>query len=142
VGFGRNQAGHAPVLMKGAAMETSLTSNSLGVHISENLKRCNHTYIVMKKARQGLFNLRMLKKYGAYSRVASRPGKATPLPRTARLFRGGYVEPNAPLGAHCLLYRTPIIPGQEDPQGPQPPKPCPVLPASITHSTGASKTGH
>jgi hypothetical protein len=54
VDFRRNQAGLTPLLIN-----WSKTSSSL---IYEKLKWSNHTDTVVKKARQRLFNLRMLKK--------------------------------------------------------------------------------
>ena len=47
VDFRRNQAGHAPILIKGAAIETGPL-----VHISKELKWSNHTDTMVKKERQ------------------------------------------------------------------------------------------
>ena len=93
-----------------------------GVHISEQLNWSNHTDTVVKKAQQGLFNLMtiiesflsgciteggMLSRTDNWVHIACTPGHLQ----------------------HQVLQE-----GQENQQGPQPPKPRPVLSASITQT--------
>ena len=48
VGFRRNQAGHAPILINRAAVETVNNFKFLLLNILENLKWFNHTDTVVK----------------------------------------------------------------------------------------------
>ncbi|XP_031662242.1 uncharacterized protein LOC116357768 [Oncorhynchus kisutch] len=68
VDFRRNHAGHVPILINRATVEMVNNFIFLYVHISEKLKWSNHMDIVVKKARQRLLNLRMLKKFGLSTR--------------------------------------------------------------------------
>ena len=69
VDFRRNQAGHALILINGAAVEMVNNFKFLGLHISEKLKWSNYTDTVVKNAQQRLFNLRILEKFGPSPRA-------------------------------------------------------------------------
>ncbi|XP_021460298.2 uncharacterized protein si:dkey-148h10.5 isoform X2 [Oncorhynchus mykiss] len=60
--FRRNQAGHDPILINGAAAETVKNIKFLRVHIFKELKWANHMDTMVKKE-QRFFNLRRLKKF-------------------------------------------------------------------------------
>ena len=55
---------HAPMLIGGAVVEQVESFKFLGVHINNKLEWSKHTKTVMKRARQSLFPLRKLKRFG------------------------------------------------------------------------------
>jgi hypothetical protein len=64
VDFGKQQRVHPVIHIDGIAVEKVESVKFLGVHITDKLKWYTHTYSVMKKVQQLLFNLRKLKKFG------------------------------------------------------------------------------
>jgi hypothetical protein len=93
----------------------------LGVHITNKLEWFKHTKTVMKRARQNLFPLRRLKRFGMgpqihkklysctiESMVASRPGMLAARLPTARHYRDKCVLPSTSLGTNFLPSRTSI----------------------------------
>ena len=97
VDYRKKRTDHAPILIDGAAVEQVESFKFLGVHITNKLSWSKHTKTVMKRARQNLFPLRRLKRFGMgpqilkrfysctiESMVASLPGMATARPTTAR----------------------------------------------------------
>ena len=92
---------HVLILIDRAVMEQVESFKFLGVHINNKLDRSKHTKTVVKRARQSLFPLKKLKRFGMdpeilkrfyscniESMVASLPGTAIAWPPTARQFRG------------------------------------------------------
>jgi hypothetical protein len=59
----KQQRVHPPIYIDGTAVEKVKSFKFLGVHITDKLKWTTHTYSVVKKAQQSLFNLRRLKKF-------------------------------------------------------------------------------
>ncbi|KAK0147011.1 hypothetical protein N1851_013646 [Merluccius polli] len=57
--------------MEGIAVERFSCFRSLRINISEDLSWSHHTGVVMKAARQGLFYLRQLRRFGMDSRKLS-----------------------------------------------------------------------
>ena len=55
---------HAHILINGAVVEQGESFKFLGVHINNKLEWSKHTKTVVKRARQSLFNLRKLKRFG------------------------------------------------------------------------------
>ena len=55
---------HAPILIDREAVEQVECFKFLGVHITNKLTRSKHTMTVVKRARQNLFPLRRLKRFG------------------------------------------------------------------------------
>ena len=91
------------ILIDGAVVDQVESFKFLGVHINNKLDWSKHTKTDVKRARQSLFPLRKLKRFGMgpeilkrfYSctiesirLVASLPGMATTRPPTARHYRG------------------------------------------------------
>ena len=101
VDYRKRRTEHAPILIDGAAVEQVESIKFLCVHITNKLTWSKHTKTVLKKARQNLFPLWRLKRFGMgpqilkrfysctiESMVTSLPGMATALPPTARHYRG------------------------------------------------------
>ena len=101
VGYRKSGTEHAPILINGAVVEKVESFKFLGVHIINKLELSKHTKTVMKRARQSLFPLMKLKRFGMSpeilkrfyscnieSMVASLPGTAISWPPTARHYRG------------------------------------------------------
>jgi hypothetical protein len=63
---------HAPILIDRAAVEQVESFEFLGVHIPNKLTWSKHTKIVVKRARQNLFPLRSLKRYGIGPQILKR----------------------------------------------------------------------
>jgi hypothetical protein len=63
VDYRKRRAGHARIHIDGAVMEQVESFKFLGVHITKDLSWSTHTNIAMKKARQGLYPLRRLKRF-------------------------------------------------------------------------------
>ena len=55
---------HAPILIDGAVVEQVESFKFLGVHITNKLSWSKNTKTVVKRARQSLFPLRRLKRFG------------------------------------------------------------------------------
>ena len=64
VEFRKQQRKHVPIHIEGTVVEKVESVKLLGVHITDKLKWSTHTDSVIKKAKQCLFNLRRLKKFG------------------------------------------------------------------------------
>ena len=63
---------HAPILTNGAVVEQVESFMFLGVHINNKLEWSKHTKTVMKRARQSLFPLRKLKRFGMGPEILKR----------------------------------------------------------------------
>ncbi|KAK6305728.1 hypothetical protein J4Q44_G00245080 [Coregonus suidteri] len=61
---GKKRTEHAPILIDGAVVEQVESFKFLGVHITNELSWSKHTKTVVKRARQSLFPLRRLKRFG------------------------------------------------------------------------------
>ena len=64
VDYRKQRARHAPIHIDGAAVEQFESFKVLGVHITKDLSWSKHTNTVIKRARQCLFPLRRLKRFG------------------------------------------------------------------------------
>ena len=118
VDYRKRRTEHAPILIDAAVMEQVESFKFYGVHITKKLTWSKDTKTVMKRARQNLFPIRRLKRFGMGPQilkrfynctiesilVASLPGMATARPPTARHSRGYFT------GANFLPSRT-SIPG-------------------------------
>ena len=111
----RQQREHSPYHIDGTTVEKVESFKFLGVPITDNLKWSTLTESVVKKAQQGLFNPRRLKKFGSnlYSCtiesilsgcITAWYGNCTAHNRRAvkRVVRSP--------GSHCLPSRTPTAP--------------------------------
>ena len=61
-----------PILIDGAAVEQVESFKFLGVHITNKLTWSKHTKTVVKRARQNLFRLRRLKRFGMGPQILKR----------------------------------------------------------------------
>ena len=98
VDYRKRTTERTPILIDGAVVEQGESFKFLGVHITNKLTWSKHTKTVMKRARQNVFPLRRLKRFGMSPQilkrfyscniesilVASLPGLATARPPTAR----------------------------------------------------------
>jgi hypothetical protein len=64
VDYRKMRTRHTLILIDGAVVEQVESFKFLGVHITNNLSRSKHTKTVVKRARQSLFPLRRLKRFG------------------------------------------------------------------------------
>ena len=64
VGYRKKSTEHAPILINGALVEQVERFKFLGVHINNKLTWSKHTKTVVMRARQNLFSLRRLKRFG------------------------------------------------------------------------------
>jgi hypothetical protein len=64
VNYRKRRTEHAPIIIDGAAVEQVESFKFLGVHITNKLTWSKHTKTVVKRARQNLFPLRRLKRFG------------------------------------------------------------------------------
>ena len=64
VDYRKRRTEHAPILIDGAVVEQVESFKFLGVPITNKLSWYKHTKTVMKRARQSLFPLRRLKRFG------------------------------------------------------------------------------
>jgi hypothetical protein len=64
VDYRKRRTEHAPILINRAVVEQLESFKFLGVHINNKLEWSKHTKTVMKRARQSLFPLRKLKRFG------------------------------------------------------------------------------
>ena len=101
VDYSKRRAEHAPILIDWAVVEQVESFKFLGAHITNKLSWTKYTKTVVKRARQCLFPLRRLKRFGmgpqilknVYSctiesiLVASPTGMATTRHPTARRYR-------------------------------------------------------
>ena len=63
---------HTPILIYGAVVEQVESFKFLGVHINNKLEWSKHTKTVVKRARQSLFPLRKLKRFGMGPEILKR----------------------------------------------------------------------
>jgi hypothetical protein len=63
---------HAHILIDGAVVEQVESFKFLGVHITNKLSWSKHTKTVVKRARQSLFPLRRLKRFGMGPQILKR----------------------------------------------------------------------
>ncbi|KAK0133383.1 hypothetical protein N1851_031109 [Merluccius polli] len=113
--------GHAPIHIE--------TDVERAASNSSDLTWTQHTGIIIKTARQRLFFLRRLKKFGMAPQIltnvclaASLSGVVAAPPSTERLFRGWSKLPNTSQAGIYQLCRIPTPESEEGPedQGPQP----------------------
>jgi hypothetical protein len=64
VDYRKRRNEHGPILIDGAVVEQVESFRFLGVHITNKLTWSKHTKTVVKRARQSLFPLRRLKRFG------------------------------------------------------------------------------
>ena len=72
VDYRKKRTEHAPILIDGAAVEQVESFKFLGVHITNKLTWSKHTKTVVKRARQNLFPLRRLKRFGMGPQILKR----------------------------------------------------------------------
>ena len=72
VDYRKKRTEHAPILITAAAVEQIESFKYLGVHITNTLTWSKHTKTVVKTARQNLFPLRRLKRYGMGPQILKR----------------------------------------------------------------------
>ena len=100
VDYRKRRTEHAPILIDRAVVEQVESFKFLGVDIPSKLSWSKHNKTVVKRARQNLFLLRRLKRFGMgpqilkrvysctiESMIASMPGMATARPPTTRHYR-------------------------------------------------------
>ena len=63
---------HSPILIDGAVLEQVDSFKLLDVHINNKLEWSKHTKTVVKRARQSLFPLGKLKRFGMGSEILKR----------------------------------------------------------------------
>ena len=92
-------------------MEQVESFKFLGVHINNKLEWSKHTKTVVKRARQSLFPLRKLKRFGMGPKILNRFYSCNiESILTARHYRGKCVRTSTSLGPSFLPCRT-YIPG-------------------------------
>jgi hypothetical protein len=72
VDYRKKRTEHAPILIDRAALEQVESFKFLGVHITKKLTWSMHTKTVVKRARQNLFPLRILKIFGMGPQILKR----------------------------------------------------------------------
>ena len=72
VDYRKRRAEHAPIPIKGAVVEQVESYKFLGVQITNKLTLSKHTKSVVKRARQYLFPLMRLKRFGMCSQILKR----------------------------------------------------------------------
>jgi hypothetical protein len=72
VDYRKGRTEHAPILIDGAAVEQVESFKFLSAHITNQLSWSKHTMTVMKRARQNLFPLRRLKRFGMGPQILKR----------------------------------------------------------------------
>jgi len=72
VDYRKRRTEHAPILIDGAVVEQVESFKFLGVHITNKLSWSKHTKTVVKRARQNLFPLRRLKRFGMGPQILKR----------------------------------------------------------------------
>ena len=72
VDYRKRRTEHAPILIARAVVEQVESFKCLGIHITNKLTWSKHTKTVVKRARQNLFPLRRLKRFGMGSQILKR----------------------------------------------------------------------
>ena len=72
VDYRKRRTEHAPILIDGAVLEQVESFKVLGVHITNKLEWSKHTKTVITRARQSLFPLRKLKRFGMGPQILKR----------------------------------------------------------------------
>ena len=72
VDYRKRRTGHAPILIDRAVVEQVESFKFLGIHIPNKLTWTKHTKTVVKRARQNLFPLRRLKRFGKGPQILKR----------------------------------------------------------------------
>uniref|UniRef100_A0A8K9X6Q5 Reverse transcriptase domain-containing protein n=1 Tax=Oncorhynchus mykiss TaxID=8022 RepID=A0A8K9X6Q5_ONCMY len=72
VDYRKSSTEHVPILIDGAVVEQVASFKFLGVHINNKLDWSKHTKTVVKRARQSLFHLRKLKRFGMVPEILKR----------------------------------------------------------------------
>ena len=72
VDYRKRRTEHAPILIDGAVVEQVESFKVLGVHITNKLSWSKHTKTVVKRARQSVFPLRRLKRFGMGPQILKR----------------------------------------------------------------------
>ena len=90
VDYRKKRTEHAPILIDGAVVEQVESFKFLGVHINNKLTLSKHTKTVVKRARQNLFSLRKLKRFGMGPQILKR--------FTAAPLRASWLH-------HCLVWQ-------------------------------------
>ncbi|KAM9399677.1 uncharacterized protein ACWYII_031741 [Salvelinus alpinus] len=72
VDYRKRRIEYTPILINGAVVEQVESFKFLGVHITNKLERSKHTKTVVKGARQSLFPLRRLKRFGMGPEILKR----------------------------------------------------------------------
>uniref|UniRef100_A0A4W5RMB7 Reverse transcriptase domain-containing protein n=1 Tax=Hucho hucho TaxID=62062 RepID=A0A4W5RMB7_9TELE len=72
VDYRKRRTEHAPILIDRAVVEQVESFKFLGVHINNQLEWSKHTKTVVKRARQSLFPLRKLKRFGMGPEILKR----------------------------------------------------------------------
>uniref|UniRef100_A0A673ZIN4 Alkylated DNA repair protein AlkB homologue 8 N-terminal domain-containing protein n=1 Tax=Salmo trutta TaxID=8032 RepID=A0A673ZIN4_SALTR len=72
VDYKKRRTEHVPILIDGAVVEQVESFKFLGVHITNKLTWSKHTKTVVERARQNLFPLRRLKRYGMGPQILKR----------------------------------------------------------------------
>ena len=72
VDYRKRQVEQAPINIDRAVVEQVESFKFLGVHITNKLTRSKHTKTVVKRARQNLFHLRRLKRFGMGPQILKR----------------------------------------------------------------------
>ena len=103
VDYRKKRTEHTPISIDRAAVEQAESFKFLGVHITNKLTWSKHTKTVVKRARQNLFPLRILKRFGMGPQIIKKfysctiestgcidamPGMATTQHLTGRRYRG------------------------------------------------------
>ena len=70
--YRKRRTEHTPILIDGAVVEQVESFKFLGVHITNKLTWSKHTKTVVKRARQNIFPLRRLKRFGMGPQILKR----------------------------------------------------------------------
>ena len=70
--YRKRRTKHTPILINGAVVEQIESFKFLGIHITNKLTWTKHTKTVVKRARQNLFPLRRLKRFGMGPQILKR----------------------------------------------------------------------
>ena len=72
VNYRKKRKEHVPILIDGAAVERVESFKFVGVHITNKITWSKHIKTVVKRARQNLFSLRKLKRFGMGPQILKR----------------------------------------------------------------------
>ena len=72
VDYRKRRTEHPPILIDGAVVEQVESFKFLAVHINNKREWFNHTKTIVKRARQSLFPLRKLKRFGMGPQILKR----------------------------------------------------------------------